>query len=265
MASRHDAFFSGDLYEPYVGRWSRRLAPMFIQWLDVPPGKSWIDVGCGTGALASSVLQIAEPAAVVGIDPSSGFVTYSAAKIRDPRASFRVGDAKALEFADASFDAVVAGLVLNFTGDPDRTALEMRRVARHGGTVGAYVWDYAEGMRMMRVFWDAAIELDSAALARDEGARFPICRPDALRACFEGAGLQDVDVRALDLEMAFKDFDDYWKPFLGGQAPAPAYAMSLSEEDRVRLRELVRSRLPIASNGSLDLVSRAWAVRGVAP
>lgn len=261
--SRHDVFDHGGAYEAYVGRWSRRLAPIFIDWLDVPAGSRWLDVGCGTGALSEAVLEISKPATVTGIDPSRGFIDHARAAISDARASFAVGSAMALEFGDATFDAVVSALVLNFVPDPLHAVGEMRRVARSGGTVGAYVWDYAEGMRMMRVFWDAAIELDPAVEKLDEGRRFPICRPAALRESFEAADLRQVEVDALNLEMSFTGFDDYWTPFLGGQAPAPAHAMSLSERDRDRLRDLVRSRLPTDRDGSIRLVSRAWAVRGL--
>lgn len=170
----------------------------------------------------------------------------------------------ALEFSEDAFDAVASALVLNFVPDPIHAAREMRRVTKPGGMVGAYVWAYAEGMRMMRVFWDAAVVLDPAAADSDEGARFPICRPAALRACFEAAGFADVEVRALDCDMAFADFDDYWTPFLGAQGPAPGYAMSLSEINRQRLRDLIHSSLPIENDSTIHLTSRAWAVRGVA-
>ena len=131
--------------------------------------------------------------------------------------------------------------------------------------MGAYVWDYAKDMRMMRVFWDAAVDLDPSAESLDEGVRFTICNPDALRRTFEAGGLEDVAVDPLDCEMTFEDFDDYWTPFLGGQAPAPAYAMSLDEGSRQRLRDLIRSRLPVAADGSIRMVSRAWEVKGIVP
>jgi SAM-dependent methyltransferase len=261
----HDVFNSAGAYEPYVGRWSRRLAPAFIEWLDVADGSRWLDVGCGTGALTDAIIATARPASVAGIDPSAEFIDFAAESVRDSRASFSLGNAMALDFPDAAFDVAVSALVLNFVPDPRAAAREMRRVARPGGCVGACVWDYSHGMRMMRVFWDAAVHLNASAAQLDEGARFPICQPAALRECLEAAGLRDVESRALDVDMAFTDFDDYWSPFLGGQAPAPAYAMSLGEEDRAALRELIRSRLPVEPDGSIHLTSRAWAVRGTVP
>ena len=141
----------------------------------------------------------------------------------------------------------------------------MVRVVRPGGIVAAYVWDYAGRMELMRYFWDAAVELDPAAGALDEGLRFPLCQPAPLAELFEGAGLQRVEGREIEVPTRFKDFDDYWSPFLGGQGPAPGYAMSLDEPRRAALRELIRSRLPIAADGSISLVARAFAVRGTRP
>jgi len=260
----HDVFNRAASYEPYVGRWSRLLAPMFLDWLGVAPGCTWLGVGCGTGALTDSILASAEPAAVAGIDPSMEFVAHATEAIVDPRAAFTVSDAMNLDFPDGVFDAAASALVLNFVPDARRAVAEMRRVVRPAGTVGGYVWDYAAGMRMMRIFWDAAVELDPTAAELDEGVRFKLCTPEALRACFESSGLDAVEVRALDCPMVFADFDDYWTPFLGGQAPAPAYAMSIGKDRRDGLRDLIRSRLPIEDDGGIRLVSRAWAVKGTA-
>ncbi len=158
---------------------------------------------------------------------------------------------------------MVSGLVLNFVPEPERAVSEMSRVARPGGIVAAYVWDYAEDMRMMRHFWDAAVELDPSARELDEGRRFPLCKPQPLIDLFRKAGLGGVEARAIDVPTVFRDFDDYWSPFLGGQAPAPGYAMSLNEERRAALRERIRARLPMNSRGEHHLTARAWAVRGV--
>lgn len=228
-------------------------------------GGSWLDVGCGTGALSEAILTTCKPARLTGIDPSADFIAHATSSIDDPRAWFAVGNAMDISLADGQLDAAAAALVLNFVPDPLVAAREMRRVVHGGGVVAAYVWDYAKDMRMMRFFWDAAVELDPAAATLDEGARFPLCNPAALRSCFESAGLEQVDLKPLDCVMTFSDFDDYWNPFLGGQAPAPAYAMSLDDGRRTRLRDLIRSRLPIEGDGSIRMVSRAWAVKGMSP
>ena len=261
--NRTDAWDSGDSYEPYVGRWSRLVAREFLGWLAVPPGGCWLDVGCGTGALAETIFDLASPREVVGIDPSPAYVAFARDRVKDPRVRFDVGDAQALQAASATFDAVVAGLVLNFVPEPEKALSEMVRVARPGGTVAAYVWDYADGMQMMRHFWDAAGALDPRARALDEGRRFTLCRPEPLTSLFQTAGLEKVEVRAIDVPTVFRDFDDYWSPFLGGQAPAPGYAMSLSQERRAALRARIRASLPTNAEGEHHLIARAWAVRGV--
>lgn len=252
----------GDRYESYVGRWSRPVARRFLAGLDVPPGSRWLDVGCGTGALTGEILAAADPAEVVGVDPSPGFVAYAASSVRDARASFREGDAQRLPVADGAFDAVVSGLVLNLVPDPAAALAEMRRVARPGGVVAAYVWDYADGMQLMRHFWDAAAERDPAVRDLDKGLRFALCRPAPLRDLFAGAGLAGVAVEEIVVPTVFADFDDLWSPFLGGTGTAPAFAVALPEVDRAALREILRARVPTEPDGSIRLTARAWAVRG---
>ncbi len=238
------------------------MAAEFVRWLDLPPSLTWLDVGCGTGAVAREILLHANPSKVVGIDPSEGFVAYARAHVADPRARFETGNATALGFDDGRFHAAVSGLVLNFVPEPSVAAAEMARVTQPGGTVSAYVWDYAGEMQLMRYFWDAARALDPRARELDEGVRFSMCQPGPLGELFTNAGLTDVRVDPIDVPTRFRDFDDYWTPFLGGQAPAPSYAMALSEERRIELREEIRSRLPYAADGSVPLIARAWAVRG---
>jgi SAM-dependent methyltransferase len=253
---------SGDVYEPYVGRWSRLVAREFVTWLNAPGLGSWLDVGCGTGALSSAVLELAAPRALTGIDQSGAFVAYAQSHVKDPRAHFEVGDARNLPYADEEFDAAVSGLVLNFVPEPAEALAEMTRVVRPREIVAVYVWDYSGRMELMRHFWDAAVALDPGALAEDEARRFAICQPGPLEELFRNAGVSDVEVRAIDIPTVFRDFDDYWTPFLGGQAPAPKYAMSLDEDRRAALRERLRAELPIESDGSIHLIARAWAVRG---
>ena len=255
----------GDAYEGYVGRWSRWVAVEFVRWLGVPAGRHWLDVGCGTGALTATVLADADPVRVVGVDPSEGFLARARTRIADPRAAFHVGDARTVPLPDRRFDAVVSGLALNFVPEPDRALAEFVRVARSGALVAAYVWDYAEGMAMMRYFWDAAAALDPAAANLDEGRRFPLCRPEPLRELWSDAGLDDVGSHAIEIPTVFADFDDYWVPFLGGQGPAPGYAMSLTVDRRTVLRDLLRTRLPTGPDGSIALTARAWAVQGRRP
>jgi SAM-dependent methyltransferase len=256
-----DTWERGNPYERYVGRWSRRVAPAFIQWLRIPAGKRWLDVGCGTGALAAAIVDGASPAMVAGVEPSEGFRATAAENLAG-RATLHPGNAAAIPVADSVVDVVVSGLVLNFVDDPRAALGEMARVCSQGGTIAAYVWDYAGKMELMRYFWDAARALDPRAARLDEGVRFPICRPEALDELFSASGLGQVEVTALDIPTRFAGFDDYWQPFLGGQGPAPSYAMSLDESARSRLCERLSEALPAAADGSISLTARAWAVRG---
>jgi SAM-dependent methyltransferase len=185
--------------------------------------------------------------------------------ITDPRVRFEVGDAQRLTPANDTHDAAVSGLVLNFAPQPGQMVGEMTRVTRPGGVVALYVWDYAGEMQLMRHFWNAAVALNPAISDMDEGRRSPICRPEPLTALFQSTGLTDVVVRAIDIPTIFRDFDDYWSPFLGAQGPAPSYTMSLNESDRAALRDAIRARLPIQPDGSIPLIARAWAVRGRKP
>jgi trans-aconitate methyltransferase len=255
-----DTWERGDPYERYVGRWSRRVAPLFLAWLAQPAGRRWLDVGCGTGALCAAIAEHCAPASIAGVEPSEGFLN-SARQNLAGRATFHQAAAASIPLGDRCVDTVVSGLVLNFVPDPRAALKEMLRIASPGGCIAAYVWDYAGKMELMRYFWDAAAQLDPGAAKLDEGGRFPLCRPQALEQVFASAGLHDVEVRAIDIATTFESFDDYWQPFLGGQGPAPAYAMSLDESARARLRERLRERLPASADGSIALVARAWAAR----
>jgi SAM-dependent methyltransferase len=257
-----DSWNRGDPYEQYIGRWSRQVAPRFLSWLDVPAGQRWLDVGCGTGALSASIVDERSPAVGVGLDPSPGFLREARARLGDRVALIR-GTAGSIPLAGSSVDVIGSGLTLNFVPDGRAALAEWSRVTRRGGTLAAYVWDYAGRMELIRHFWDGAVGLDPAAAPLDEGTRFPVCRPEALRALFQSAGLEAVEVMAIDVPTVFVSFDGYWQPFLGGQGPAPAYAMSLDEPARDSLREALRQRLPTREDGSISLIARAWAVRGI--
>jgi SAM-dependent methyltransferase len=255
-----DTWERGDPYEQYVGRWSRQVAPQFLSWLNIPPGRRWLDVGCGTGALSAAILDRCAPLSVIAVEPSEGFLDKAKEQLRN-RVLLRPGSAAEIPLDDRSVDVTVSGLVLNFVPDGRAALSEMARVTAPGGTIAAYVWDYSEKMELMRYFWDAAVELDPEAAKLDEGVRFPVCRPEALTELFASAGLRDVQATAIDVATTFADFEDYWRPFLGGQGPAPAYVMALDDTARARLAERIRGRLPIQTEGSISLIARAWAVR----
>ena len=255
-----DSWERGNPYEQYVGRWSRRVAPLFLSWLGIPAGRRWLDVGCGTGALSAAIVDLCSPASVAGVEPSEGFLKTATDNLGD-RVTFYQGTAAEIPLDDRSVDVVGSGLALNFVPNQRAALAEMSRVTAQGGTIAAYVWDYAGKMELMRYFWDAAAELDPQAASLDEGPRFPVCRPEALERLFTDAGLAGVEVTHIDIPTLFKSFDDYWQPFLGGQGPAPAYAMSLNEAGRSRLRDRLRELLPMEADGSISLMARVFAAR----
>jgi SAM-dependent methyltransferase len=250
--------FSGaEGYERFMGRWSRRLAPLLVQFAEVREGDSVLDVGSGTGAL--SVAAAAVPSVrVTGVEPSEAFVQY-AREHAGPAVRFEVGDAQRLPFPDASFDRTLSLLVLNFVPDPSAALREMVRVTRPGGVVAAAVWDYGGGMQMLRLFWDEAVALAPQDASRDE-ARMPLTTRDGLADLWRAHGLQHVEAQALTIDMGFESFDDYWQPLLCGQGPAGAYVSSLAETARRALQSKLRERLP--TDGAFTLRARAWVVRG---
>ncbi|GAA2695580.1 class I SAM-dependent methyltransferase [Actinoplanes palleronii] len=261
----------GDAYEAYVGRWSRRVAEAFVGWIGVPAGRRWLDVGCGTGALSG---QIPAPALLVGADSSPGFLTALPRSPSEPSQHAPseqkphpqvlpcAADATAMPLASGSFDAIVSGLALNFVPHPEAAVAEFCRVATPGAVIAAYVWDYAGGMAMMQHFWAAAADLDPELGNRDEAIRYAFCRDDVLAAWWSGAGLRDVTTRRIEIPTVFRDFDDFWAPFLGGQGTAPSYLSTRSDAQRAALRESLRERLPARADGSIPLTAAAWAVRG---
>lgn len=263
--AKHDAWSAGDSYDAYMGRWSRKMAVQFLDWLNPAAKLDWLDVGCGTGALSSAVLSRCDPRSLVGIEQSAGFVATAQRNVGDKRATFAVGDAQKLPFDDYSKDIVASALVLNFVPDIPKALSEMKRVVRPGGTIAFYVWDYpGGGMGFMRAFWNAAIALDPGASSFAEGKRFQFCTSAGLTELVTNVGLQSVDCAAIELPTVFSDFDDFWHPFTLGAGPAPGYCVSLPEEAREKLRLKLRDDLPRQDNGTIALNARAWAVSAVA-
>jgi SAM-dependent methyltransferase len=248
-----------------MGRWSHRLARRLIEFAEVADGNRVLDVGMGTGSLSLAVLAATRHSEVVGIDPSGPYVEYARSRTSDSRARFEVGDAQALPYSDASFDKSLALLVMNFIPDAPKATAEMRRVTRPGGIVAAAVWDYGEGMTMLRSFWDAAVALDSTAEPRHE-RHMPYSRNGELSALWTATGLKEIKETSLVIPLAFKSFENFWQPFLSGQGPSGSYATSLPPERQQALRErLRRELLGEKPDMSFSLQARAWAVRGIVP
>jgi len=249
-------------YYRFMGRWSARMAERFVDWLAIPAGRRWLDVGCGTGALTAAIIARAAPMKVWGIDPEEAYLRSAAERFGGDRHHFIVGDAQALPDELERLDVVVSGLVLNLLPESAAGLREQVRVARPGGVVAAYVWDFADGMRLLRHLWDAARTFDPEAEALDQGNRYPLCRPEPLRALFESAGLRAIDVQGLEITTPFQNFNDYWESLASGHGNAPAYVRSLAPHLREHLRAQMRRDLPTAPDGSIRLTARAWAIRG---
>jgi ubiquinone/menaquinone biosynthesis C-methylase UbiE len=258
-------FATGSGYERFMGRWSRILARAHVAFAGVRDGDRVLDVGAGTGSLASAVAAVNKRGEVVGIDPSEVFIAHARNAVDSERVRFEVGDAQNLQFDEASFDKTLALLVMNFIPDHNKAIAEMRRVTRPQGVISACVWDYNEGMQMLRFYWDEVVALDPAMEPKDE-RHMKLSRQGQLAELWEKAGLLSVEEQPLVIEQSYASFSDYWEPFLAGAGPAGAYAVSLSEERRAQLEARLRKRvLGDRADGPFALKARAWCVKGQVP
>jgi ubiquinone/menaquinone biosynthesis C-methylase UbiE len=258
-------FAMGAGYERFMGRWSRILAPAFVTYAGVSDGDRVLDVGAGTGALTSAVTAVNKNGEVIGIDPSEALIAHAREIALSKGARFEVGDAQKLQFDDAAFDRTLALLVMNFIPDHDKAVAEMRRVTRPQGVISACVWDYNEGMQMLRIFWDEVVAFDPAMEPKDE-RHMKLSRRDQLADLWNKAGLADVEEKPLVIDQSYTSFNDYWEPFLAGAGPAGAYAVSLSGDRRAQLEARLRKRLlGDRADSPFVLKARAWCVRGQVP
>lgn len=252
----------GDIYTRLMGRWSRLLAPMLIDFARVEDGDRVLDIGCGTGSLSRALLKHGPNVRVAGIDASGPYVEYARQQIDSPRAILEHGDAQALPYRDGSFDKCVSLLVLNFVPDAAAAVHEMCRVTRPGGKIAAGVWDYGGGMEMLRILWDTAVEVDPAAEAKHE-RHMPLCREGELGELWERCGLRDVEQTALTIQLNFRSFDDYWVPFLNGAGPSGTYVSGIEDDLRNALKNQLLEHLCDGDSARpFHLTARAWAVRG---
>ncbi|MEP7379632.1 MAG: methyltransferase domain-containing protein [Chloroflexota bacterium] len=255
-------FAAADAYDRYVGRYSPLLARRLVAIAGVAPGQRAVDVGCGTGALTGQLVSVLGSGSVAAADPSEQFVAVCRA--RNPGVRVSVAPAEALPFGDAEFDHALSQLVVNFMADAHAGVAEMRRVSRPGGTITAATWDYAEGMTLIRAFFDAAMALDPAAGEHDEGRHMRYCQPGELHDLWLESGLLDVKVQPVVVSAGYADFDDLWQPLEHGVGPAGRYAVSLDVEHRQALRDELRRRLNVG-DAPFELTARAWVARGQCP
>jgi SAM-dependent methyltransferase len=254
-------FEDGAAYERYMGKWSQLAGDTFLDWLDPKPGLRWLDVGCGNGAFTERLVERCAPASVHGIDPSEGQLAYARRRPALGHVQFHQGDAMALPFSDAEFDAAVMPLVIFFVRDPARGVAEMARVVRPGGLVTAYAWDM-EG----RGFPYAALLEELRRL----GVEVPVppsndaSRLEAMRELWAGAGLHAIDTRVITVQRTFADFDDYWATIHGSPSASSRLAAATSE-DKALLKSRMRERLPADNAGRIIYSARANAVKGSTP
>jgi ubiquinone/menaquinone biosynthesis C-methylase UbiE len=256
-----------DKYDSYMGRWSRRLAPLFLDFAGLAAGERVVEIGCGTGALTFELPKRADIAQVEAIDYEQQFVDAARERNTDPRITIQQGDAHNLPFADGQFDRALSMLVLHFVSDPERATAEMRRVVRPGGIAAATVWDNFGGQPAIRMFWDTVAAIEPRAAERRSAAMIrPMTQRGELAGAFSRAGLVEVAEATLMIWMDFGSFDDYWTPMLAGQGTHAEMLANLPQATRERIQEATRSGyLCGRADGPRSFVSVAWAARGKAP
>jgi SAM-dependent methyltransferase len=268
-ASQGSSFAASDGagYELQMGRWSRRLAPLFVQFAGIGGAVQVLDVGCGTGSLSLCLAQNPKLIRAHGLDACQAYVEYARGRTDDPRLSFQTGDARALPLPDASFDHAAAMLALQFVPDAHVAVREMRRVTRRGGTVAAATWDSRGGFVALRMVFDAAALLDrTGQRARATAYSRPLSRPGDLARAWRDAELSDVVQDSLTIRMEFASFADFWAPAEGKEGVVAEYVGGLSAGSKERLRDAVRQAYVDGEpDGPRSYAATAWVVKGRVP
>jgi len=258
VARTQHSFDDGNAYEQYMGQWTRAAGSVFLDWLAPPAGASWLDVGCGTGAFTEQVIERCSPASMVAVDPAEAQIEHARGHALAQRADFRVADAQELPIADDTFDMVVSSLAINFIPDRAKAIAEMRRVCRPGGVVAGFVWDFADerqparplrqGMRAIGVVPELMPGESDSSLA-------------GLRSLFAGAGLKDIAVRPIDVEMPYTDFDDFWQKMTIRKTPAVKTVLALPKAELSRLMDAVRAEVTVTADGNVMCTARANGIK----
>lgn len=259
MAEPEIRFDDGAVYERMMGVWSRLAGKDFLDWMAPQAAQKWVDVGCGNGAFTELFVDKYAPAAVQGIDPSDGQISY--ARTRLPSVNFQTGDAMALPFPERAFDIAVMALVIFFVPDPPKGVAEMVRVVAPGGQVAAYAWDIVGGGFPLQIIGN---ELRDLGFSPPRPPTFQVSKREALEALWKDAGLEEVSTCRIDVERSFTDFDDFW----GSISVAPTLGAtldSLKPDVLASLKGRVRANLSEDAQGRI--VHRAWAnaVKGRVP
>ncbi|MFY9837098.1 MAG: class I SAM-dependent methyltransferase [Xanthobacteraceae bacterium] len=257
----------GAAYEKFLGRWTKELAPRFLNFATFSDEGPILDVGTGTGSLAFAMAARWRSRSIVGIDIAEPYIDYARARFKNKSPQFEIGDAASLPYDDATFVGTAAQLVLNFVPNALAAVKEMQRVTRSGGTIAAAIWDFRGGLVYQRLFWDTAAGIDpKAGDARDRLFSGALALPDGLPNLFRAAGLKKVQQGSLTIRMKYACFDDYWRPLLGGQGPVGTYVASLEDNLSLKIEDAVRRAYCSGSpDGGRSLTATAWAARGTVP
>lgn len=262
MALAPVTFTDGVGYENFMGQWSRAAGRQFLDWLAVPKGLKWLDVGCGTGAFTETIQQKCAPAEIIGIDPSEAQITYARSLYSNGPMIFEVRDARILGFPDHRFDVAASALVLNFISDREKAVAEMRRVVRPNGTVAAYVWDFAGGRGNLEPLRSALLKVTGAKPAAALHAESTTI--DSLRKLFEASGLSEVETRAIDIKITYPDFESYWNSNTGFVGPMVTAIRALDDVKQREIKQVAREMLPVDAEGRVSYSATVNAVKGLA-
>jgi ubiquinone/menaquinone biosynthesis C-methylase UbiE len=261
MGENKKLFTDGEAYERRIGRWSRLVGETFLDWLAVPKGLRWLDVGCGNGVFTAVLIARCAPAAVSAIDPSEGMLRHARTRPDATLAEFRVGDAEALPYPDRSFDAATMALAISFIPDPLKAVKEMVRVVRPGGWVATYMWDLPGGGIPIEPMYRALKSLDIAVSMPG----VEVSRRENMRAIWEKAGLQSIATRVIRIAVVYSDFDDFWQSFSVPEGPSGMAMRKMSPSELERLKGRLREQLPIGPDGHIAYEAFANAVSGRVP
>jgi SAM-dependent methyltransferase len=259
MSGAHKLFTDGEAYERLMGRWSRLVGKTFLDWLDIPRGQRWLDVGCGNGASTEEIIARCAPSAVTAIDPSDEQLAFARTRSAAKMAKFEVDDAQKLSFGDDTFDVAIMALVLAFLPDPAKAVAEMARVVRPGGWVATYMWDIQNGGTPTTPIYVAIESLDSTVSVRPNPTA---SRLEAMRGFWEMAGLEAIETRVIRIPVSFSGFDDFWDSNTLPIGPQGKVIAGMSPDTREQLRARLRKDLPVTSDGQIVYESFANAVRG---
>jgi len=251
-------------YDYFMGRWSRRVAALFLKNIDTKTGLNWLDVGCGVGTLTQIISEKYSPSTMIGIDPLETSIQAAKNHPHHTDIQFELGNAQNLPFEDLSFDAVVSGLMIKFVTDKAKAISEMKRVTRVGGIVALYDWDMASNMNTTRHFWSAVEDTTPVDQSTSTTTGTPIAEANTLKNYFEESGLNNVQQKTLSFTTCFRDLDDYWKPITTNSQNVGRFYKKMSDEHRNAVYEKLKETLPFKKDGSIQFESRAIMAQGYA-